>query len=307
MVTISLLDQAKVGDAAAIATLMNQALQPKGISVRCDRQDDCLQLWLTGDSLPPQGPIVAYVQRGLERLQIASVAALHIYAEQTSQQNPGWGVEVVLGTVPPEVRPLPLDGPEQSTPAPESPQEPILEPVAEASPMPDPGTIAYAYALLGLELGDSLQNVEGTYFKVKALALREGDRAKVDALKQAFHQLKEHIENPPAKVDEPSIEAKDPSFSTAEDESLTPVEQVEKLLKQRRVLAQVNIQGDKLCISWLAVRVTNAEGAAKQVHALLAHQNLASIGLHGIKTLVVSALSRDHVVVWQQTYPLTKS
>ncbi|MBE9138528.1 hypothetical protein IQ254_15240 [Nodosilinea sp. LEGE 07088] len=310
--SISLLEQAKAGDAAAIASLMNQALQSKGISVRGDRSGDCLQLWLTGQTLPPQAATVDYVRRGIGRLQTGALSTLQIYADQAEQQEPGWGVEVALSAATAEVNPLPRE--QLPVPEPDLPATRALDPEEVTEPTSlsaAPGTIPSAYALLGLTPGDSLQKVEGSYFKLKALALREGDRAKVEALKQAFHQLKQHIENPPAKTAEPSIQAKNSSSSssssTAEAESLTPVEQIEKLLKQRRVLAQVNIQGDQLHISWLAIRVTNAEAAAKQVHALLAHQNLAAMGLHGVKTLVISALSRDQAVVWQQTYPLTKA
>lgn len=107
IMSLSLLEQAKDGDTVAIATLMNQALQPKGIAVRCDRQGTCLQLWLTGQTLPPQAATVAYLRRGMDRLQVASTAALQIYAEQVDHQEPSWGVEVALGPTA-EVKPLAL-------------------------------------------------------------------------------------------------------------------------------------------------------------------------------------------------------
>jgi hypothetical protein len=299
MGSISLLDQAKEGDADAIATLMNQALQPKGITVRCDRQGSCLQLWLIGQTLPPQAATVDYVRRGIDRLHAAPVTALQIYAEQVDRQEPGWGVEVAMGTAnAAEVKPLALEheamvGPEDST--------------KSVSLSAAPGTIPYAYALLGLEPDDSLQKVEGTYFKLKALALREGDRAKVEDLKQAFRQLKEYIENPPppdAKEDA-STQAETVKLAS-QDESLSALERTEALLKERGVSAQVSMQGSQLCIAWLAVRVINPEVAANQIHTLLTSQQLAQLGLSGVETLVFSGLSRDQAVVWQQSLPVTK-
>ncbi|MBD1914859.1 MULTISPECIES: hypothetical protein [Cyanophyceae] len=302
MAPLSLLEQAKDGDAAAIATLMNQALQPKGITVRCDRQSDCLQLWLTGQTLPPQAATVSYVRRGLERLQVTSITILQIYAEQADQQEPGWGVEVDLSAAAGEVRQLTLESefdrqPEES--------EDLTESVAKSEPLA-PGTIAYAYALLGLEQGDSLKKVEDVYFKLKAQTLREGDRAKVEDLKQAFRQLKEYIENPPQQQAEEASGETEAPVLTSQDESLPAVERVEALLKERGVAAQVSTQGSQLNISWLAVRVINPEDAANQVQTLLTHQTLASLGLSGIESLVFSGLSRDQAVVWQQTSPLIK-
>lgn len=291
----SLLEQAKGGDAAAIAALMNQALQSKGVTVTGDRQDDCLQLWLTAPTLPPQTATVDYVRRGIARLQVASLGLIQIYGRQTDQPQPSWGVEVDMRAATAEVRPLALE----SEPEPEA-QMPASESAGAA-----PGTIAYAYALLGLEPGAPLQKVEGTYFKQKALALREGDRPKVEELKQAFYQLKNHIENPPPLVEEAAAEMPE-AAPPLTDESLTPMERVETLLKRQGVGAQISTQGNQLYISWLAVRVINPEEAARQVHALLTQPNLISMGFEGIETLVISGLSRDHAVVWQQTMPVVK-
>ncbi|TVQ07900.1 MAG: hypothetical protein EA368_12970 [Leptolyngbya sp. DLM2.Bin27] len=298
----SLLEQAQGGDAAAIAALMNQALQSKGVTVRGDRQGDCLQLWLTAPTLPPQAATVAYVRRGLDRLQVTALTVLQIYGGQTDQPQPSWGIEVDLGAATAEIRPLTLE-PEPIA------QPEIAQPTAASEPADTPSgsapdTIAFAYAQLGLEPGDSLQKVEGTYFKQKALALREGDRPRVEALKQAFYQLKDHIENPPPVEAAAAVnpEPADP----LDDESLTPAQRIEILLKRQGVGAQVSVQGNQLYISWLAVRVINPEAAAQQVHALLTQPNLASMGIEGVETLVISGLSRDHAVVWQQTMTVAK-
>lgn len=303
MVPTSLLEQAKDGDAAAIATLMNQALQPKGITVRGDRQNDCLQLWLTGTTLPPQAATITYVRRGLERLQVNPSTVLHLYGERADGQEPGWGVEVDLSSPQGESRPLPLQ--DESAHPPEAPAD-MAEPAPSASPVADPGSIAYAYALFGLELGDSLKQVEGTYFKLKAQALREGDRAKVEDLKQAFRQLKDHIENPPSPRADAAAAPTETPVLASQDESRPAVERVEALLKERGVVAQVSTQGSQLHIHWLAVRVINPEDAANQVQTLLTAQKLASMGLAEIDTLVFAGLSRDRTVVWQQTSPLVK-
>lgn len=307
----SLLEQAKGGDAAAIAALMNQALQSKGVTVQGDRQGDCLQLWLTAPVLPPQAATVDYVRRGIARLQVASLGVLQIYGDQADQQQPGWGVQIDLRRATAEVIQLDLMS-EAAAPIEAPVAPPISEPVAEpenaaasAPPESAPGSIDYAYALLGLTPGDSLQQVEGSYFKLKALALREGDRPRVEELKKAFHQLKEHIENPPA-IKPAAADTPQASPSIDQDESFTPVERIEAILKRQGVVAQVSTQDSKLYISWLAVRVINPEDAARQVHGLLTQQTLTKMGFYGIETLVISGLSRDHAVVWQKILPLAK-
>ncbi len=312
----SLLEQAKGGDAAAIAALMNQALQSKGVTVQGDRQGECLQLWLTAQTLPPQAATVDYVRRGIARLQVAALGVLQIYGDQADQQQLGWGVQIDLRRATAQVIQLALNSeaaaPPLKEPLKELPEEPLEEPIPEpgsaaepTSPETAPGSIDDAYALLGLDPGDSLQKVEGSYFKLKALALREGDRPQVEELKKAFHQLKEHIENPPvikpAAVDTPQAPP-----SIEQDESLSPVERIEVILKRQGVAAQVSTQDSQLYISWLAVRVINPEDAALQVHGLLTQPTLTEMGLHGIETLVISGLSRDHAVVWQKTLPLAK-
>lgn len=306
----SLLEQAKGGDAAAIAALMNQALQSKGVTVQGDRQGDCLQLWLTAPTLPPQPATVDYVRRGIARLQVASLGVLQIYGEQADQQQPGWGVQIDLRRATAEVIQLDLTS-EAAAPIEAPVAPPIPEPVepenaaASAAPEAAPGSIDYAYALLGLAPGDSVQQVEGSYFKLKALALREGDRPRVEELKKAFHQLKEHIENPPV-VKPAAADTPQAPPAIDQDESLSPVERIEVLLKQQGVAAQVSTQDSQLYISWLAVRVINPEDAARQVHLLLTPQMLTKMGFHGIETLVISGLSRDHTVVWQKTLPVAK-
>ncbi|WOD41408.1 hypothetical protein [Nodosilinea sp. E11] len=306
MVPISLLEQAKGGDAAAIAMLMNQALQAKGIVVRGDRQGDCLQLWLTGQTLPPQTATVNYVRRGLDRLQLSPTTVLHFYGEQADRQEPGWGVEIALGAASGEVRPLVLENaaPDAEAAAQAQPSEEPAPASPSASPELTPGTIPYAYALLGLAPNDPLKSVESAYFKLKAQALREGDRAHVEQLKQAFYQLKDYIEHPPAT--EAASSLVEAPVLASQDESLTALERIAALLKERGVSAQVSLQGSQLSIAWLAVRVINPEEAASQVQSLLTQDMLASMGLYDVSSLAFFGLNRSQDVVWQQTSPLVK-
>jgi hypothetical protein len=108
-----LIDRAKEGDAAAIAALLTRALKPQGIAVRGDRHSYCLQLWLRGPTLPPQGATVAYVQQFVQRLGLEDIGILQLHGEQGDGPEQSWYSEISLlgdGKVAPDkAAPLPLD------------------------------------------------------------------------------------------------------------------------------------------------------------------------------------------------------
>jgi hypothetical protein len=57
----NLLELAKQGDAKAIASLMNQKLQPDGISAKASQKNDCLKVVLEAAKVPNQQALVAFV------------------------------------------------------------------------------------------------------------------------------------------------------------------------------------------------------------------------------------------------------
>lgn len=110
-----LIDRAKEGDAAAIATLLTRALAPQGIAVRGERHSYCLQLWLRGATLPPQGATVAYVRQFVQRLGLGEIGIVQLHGEQRDGPGLSWYSEFSLlgdGAVAPDkAAPLPPDPP----------------------------------------------------------------------------------------------------------------------------------------------------------------------------------------------------
>lgn len=90
------LEQAKDGDAAAIAALLNQSLKPQGIEVRAEREGYCLNLWLTGATLPPQAQLMDYLRRTIERWQLDCIGILRIDAEATANPSQSWALEMAM-------------------------------------------------------------------------------------------------------------------------------------------------------------------------------------------------------------------
>jgi len=186
MAAPSLLEGAQDGDATAIAALLTQALKPKDITVRGDRQSYTLHLWFTGSPAPPQPATVAYARRALERLQVPTLGILHLYGEQPGLTQPAWSEEISLLALSStraldEVAPVAKDS---STPAPQADPGAGFPPLGPGDDRA-PGAVARAYQELGLALGAPLAQVESVYFKRRAVLF---SNCKFDA-RRAFQPL----------------------------------------------------------------------------------------------------------------------
>ncbi len=96
----SALELAKHGDPAAIAQLINQALQPRNISARVTRQDTCLRIMLEAEQVPDQQALVSYFQQNLAKLKIAAITTVELYGKQTCAMAPGWRQTITLESPP---------------------------------------------------------------------------------------------------------------------------------------------------------------------------------------------------------------
>ncbi len=96
MAVSTLLGQAKAGDAFAIAQLMNQQLQARGLTVQVSRELDCLRLHLEGETLLSRDGFVNYVEHALGRLGCPLIARVEIVAVELGQTQPLWSAAVAL-------------------------------------------------------------------------------------------------------------------------------------------------------------------------------------------------------------------
>ncbi|WRH66787.1 MAG: hypothetical protein RSE13_25300 [Planktothrix sp. GU0601_MAG3] len=85
---------AKTGDANAIAILINQALQSKGVTARVTRQEHHLQVVLESEQLPDVQGSVRVVQNGLMRLESPVIGSV------TISGNPSRSKKIRLDTNP---------------------------------------------------------------------------------------------------------------------------------------------------------------------------------------------------------------
>jgi len=90
---LSLLAQAKQGDAKAIATLLNQKLQSKGITAKASIKNSYLHIMLEAAEAPPQKPLVDFIRKGLAGLAVDDWCAVKVYGRRVGEEIPDWTEE----------------------------------------------------------------------------------------------------------------------------------------------------------------------------------------------------------------------
>jgi hypothetical protein len=88
--------QAKQGNAQAIAVLMNQQLQPKGIRAKATTEQGRLKIIFEARVVPPEKPLLAFTQRGLSKLGITVIDQVMIYGKQAYSDQLSWQAELSL-------------------------------------------------------------------------------------------------------------------------------------------------------------------------------------------------------------------
>lgn len=80
-----------------LTTLINQTLQPQGISAKVSLRDDRLQVMFEGDPVPDRQQMAAVVGAALKTVQPQTVNQIQLYARQPGDEFPAWSREFVLG------------------------------------------------------------------------------------------------------------------------------------------------------------------------------------------------------------------
>ncbi|HEY9597242.1 MAG TPA: hypothetical protein V6D33_06190 [Cyanophyceae cyanobacterium] len=92
---------AQQGNVNAIATLINRALQPNGITAKVQRQESCLQVMLESTPIPDQQFCVPWITAWIQCLAIPSIQFLRIYGRQEGDDFPAWIEDVELNSFSP--------------------------------------------------------------------------------------------------------------------------------------------------------------------------------------------------------------
>jgi RsiW-degrading membrane proteinase PrsW (M82 family) len=107
-VQTDLLKLAQQGDSSALAHLLNQELQPRGVAAKVLLRDKCLKILLSSERPLDQKAFVQLVQQQVDSWQIKSVALVKIYAQQLGEGIPAWSEEFVPAAIANVPKPPPL-------------------------------------------------------------------------------------------------------------------------------------------------------------------------------------------------------
>ncbi|MGB3189371.1 MAG: CapA family protein [Limnoraphis sp.] len=94
----NLIKLAQQGDSSAIATLINQALQSKGVEAKATRRDHLLYILLESEELPNQSACIRVIQNGMLRLGITAITLITIRGQKSSQPSLNWTDTIALQT-----------------------------------------------------------------------------------------------------------------------------------------------------------------------------------------------------------------
>lgn len=90
MLPSRVLQLAKQGDPTAIAALINQALQPRGVIVQGGMKDGHLQLLVKAKDVPDPGQLVPFLYQGLVKLQPGAIKMVKIYGQGANNNYVAW-------------------------------------------------------------------------------------------------------------------------------------------------------------------------------------------------------------------------
>ncbi len=112
-----LLELAKQGDPQAIATLINAALEPQGVTAETFVEVDCLHVVLNAARPLNAQTLVAFVQRGILRLGVASIQQVQVYGQRLGEEEPYWVETFAVPRSPvAETSEIPSSAPESNVP-----------------------------------------------------------------------------------------------------------------------------------------------------------------------------------------------
>jgi len=99
-----LVEQAKLGNVNAIASLMNRLLKSQGMLANVERDGDCLEILIESDlrslndevRIPKRQILVGMLRKWFVTLEVQTVSSIKISWQQTGADQPAWTEEIFL-------------------------------------------------------------------------------------------------------------------------------------------------------------------------------------------------------------------
>jgi tetratricopeptide (TPR) repeat protein len=87
---------ARQGDVKSINTLLNQWLQPHGVTAKVRLKSNCLQVMLESGEIPNQQSMVGLLNTEVSKLGISSVKTMKLFGKQMDEDFPDWHQQISL-------------------------------------------------------------------------------------------------------------------------------------------------------------------------------------------------------------------
>ena len=94
----NVLELAKQGNTNAIAALINQTLQQRGITAKVSKNNSCLRIMLESSEIPNQTSLVKFVSNGIKKLEVTGIDTLQVFGRQVGDDVPAWSQTIILGS-----------------------------------------------------------------------------------------------------------------------------------------------------------------------------------------------------------------
>ncbi|NJL39058.1 MAG: PrsW family intramembrane metalloprotease [Leptolyngbyaceae cyanobacterium RM2_2_4] len=108
MIQSSLVELAQQGDPGAIAALLNQALQPRGVMAKVLLMDGCLQILLSSNRPLAQQTFISFLNRQISSYRAKPIQLVKVYGQVIGEDVPAWYEEFVP-TFDDSVEPEPIE------------------------------------------------------------------------------------------------------------------------------------------------------------------------------------------------------
>lgn len=94
--TLNLYPVAQQGNTIAIALLLNQQLESKGITAKVTVDSNCLKLMLESDHVSPQQLLVEWLKNTLKNMNLTTIHTVIVYGRKNGTDIPDWQGEFDL-------------------------------------------------------------------------------------------------------------------------------------------------------------------------------------------------------------------
>ncbi|MEM9220485.1 MAG: hypothetical protein AAGD25_39955 [Cyanobacteria bacterium P01_F01_bin.150] len=192
MTTPQLLQQAKQGDPDAIAQLMNQSLETKGIKATVSRQADLLKVLLNSENELNQSLLTQFIYKGIQNLNIPGVTTVEVTGQ--SQSAGPWIQTLALQSSPPILN---------TPPAPQVPPPPTQQIQSNVAENPGLGAPAISSDSLQDDLDLSAAALDDDFSLDDELSMAEIDQIVAEAVKEVTTKIQSEIPfNPNADLEQ---------------------------------------------------------------------------------------------------------